>query len=336
MRPGRPGVLNQGEAPKADPTPPATATRLAADGPPEFEARFVDDSVLRITSLDATLPVVTKYGKLQVAMADILRMEIGFRYPEGVEAKVDEAVTRLGAASFKDREEAERELFKFGEYALPALKRATKATDAEVQRRSETLLKRLHDKLPAEKQDFRDYDLIETPELTLRCRVEPAGLKVKTKLFGETTIRLADVRTLRTTVAFGSDLTVEAAKYGRQNDQTWFDTGVDVTANQKLELTASGTVDLAPNQGGQIVCGPAGNPNNGVGSLMTPNRGVFRFAPGLLVGRIGADASPFPIGANYVGQHAGTGGRLYLKIVPGIWGGIEPTGAYKVKVKTGG
>ena len=322
------------EPPKADVVP--QPKKEVADGPTELEARFSDDSVLKVVPIDQVIVVQTKYGKLSVVLADITRIEFGFRFPEGVEGKVEDAITNLGAASFRDRETAEKTLFGLAELAVPALKRAAKNNDPEVSRRAEAVLKRLQEKLPAEKLELKDYDLVETPELTIRGRVESAGIKVRTKLFGETTMRLTELRALRSTATTGNEFAVDGARYARPNGTIWLDTGVDVGGDQGLEITASGTIDLGPNQPGQYTSTPAGNPANGTGPMvMVPGGRGFRYVPGSLIGRIGPAGTPFVIGPQYKATRSPAEGRLFLTITPSAWG-TDATGSYKVKVRIGG
>jgi hypothetical protein len=328
-----PGRAKPADPPKAD--EPAPPKREVPDGPPEFEAKFVDDSVLKVVALESVLTVSTKYGKLTVPLADVVRLEVGFRFPEGVEAQVEQAVGSLGAASFREREEAEKALFKFAEYAVPALRRAAKHTDPEVARRAGSLLKRLTEKLPEEKMTLKDYDLVETAEATVRGRVETVSVKVRNRVLGETAMKLADLRSLRSTAAVGNEFTVEA-KYARQNDPNWHDTGLDVTNDQPLEITADGTVDLASQNPGQFVSGPGGNPNNGMTHLRMPNGGAMQVIPGALYARIGPTGTPFLVGTSHKSTRPPASGRLYLKIGSTNWGGPDPTGGYKVKVRVGG
>ena len=324
------------DPPQKGDTPPLGLKKEKPDGPPEFEARFTDDSALKVVPIDTEVLIVTKYGKLVVPLADVVRIDVGFRYPEGVESKVEAAVANLGAPSFRDREEAEKALFAFAELALPALKRAAKNPDAEIARRADALVKRLLDKLPPEKLELKDYDVIETAELTIRGRLETTGVRVRTKLFGETTLKVVELRAVRSTAAAGNEFAIDAAKYARQNDPAWFDTGIDVASDRALELTATGTVDLAPNQPGQYVSTPVGNPQNGTGRpVMTPNGRSYGFTPGLLVGRIGQDGNPFMVGSSYKAQRPTGSGRLFLKIAPSAYG-IDANGSYTVKVRVGG
>jgi len=334
--PPPPGAQPPADPKAKDKEPTATPAATKPEGAPEFEARFVDDSLVKVVPVDSAIVVITKYGKLNVPLADILRLEVGFRYPDGLEVKIDEAIVNLGSGVFKDREEAEKTLFKIGEYSAPALRRATKSTDPEVSRRAETVYKKLVEKYSTEKLDVKDYDLVETSDITIRGRVEAPTIKVKTKQFGEATLRMADLRAIRSTATSGNEFTLEATKYARANDNTWLDTGVDVSTDQALELIATGQVDLGPGQPGQYMSTPIGNGNNGYGPMvMTPNGRQYRYLPGALVGRIGNEGIPFLAGANYkVARPTGTG-RLYLKISPSAWGG-ESNGSYKVKLKVGG
>ena len=86
------GTTRAAEEGRADPAGEAQTP----DGPPEFEAKFADDSVLKVIALESALTVSTKYGKLTVPLADVVRLEVGFRYPEGIEAKVEQAIERWG------------------------------------------------------------------------------------------------------------------------------------------------------------------------------------------------------------------------------------------------
>ncbi|HET6575009.1 MAG TPA: hypothetical protein VFG68_15490 [Fimbriiglobus sp.] len=330
-RPGRgkpPAPPKKAEAP----TPPK---REKPDGPPVFEAKFVDDSVLKVVALEAALTVSTKYGKLTIPLADVVRLEVGFRFPEGVEAQVEQAIGALGSPSFRAREDAEAALFKLAEYAVPALRRAAKNTDPEVSRRAGSLLKRLTEKLPEEKLTLKDYDLVETAEATVRGRVETVAVKVRNLVLGETSLKLADLRSLRSTAAVGNEFTVEG-RYARSNDWNWYDTGLDVTTDQPLEITAEGTVDLSPQQGGQITSGPGGNPTHGNTMFRSPNGGGMQVVPGALYGRIGPNGSPFLVGTSHKASRPSASGRLYMKIGSSNWGGVDPTGGYKVKVRVGG
>lgn len=320
-------------------------------GPPEFEVVMADGSTFRVTPKDVSVVVETKYGKLTIPYRDIRRVELGFRYPAGVEAKVAAAAENLGSAVFRTREDAEKELLGFGELAVPALKRAAASPDAEVARRADGLLAKLKDKLPPEKFDAKDVDVVGTDEFTARGRIEAAAVPVRTRYFGESTLQLADIRDFRS-VGKNSDksVTVPADKYARLAGTEWLDSGVDVSANAALEVAATGKIDQWPQEPGRYLCEPQGGggqpgfPGGGFpGGGMVQIRGAVvngMFRPravpsGALLGRVGPTGEVFVLGAKYSQPKAPATGRLYLMIAPSHWGNDDCTGEYKVTIKSG-
>ena len=85
----------------------------------------------------------------------------------------------------------------------------------------------------------------------------------------------------------------------------WFDTGIDVRANQGIRFQASGKVRWGPGRQD----GPEGEKN----SPHNANRPIPSRPAAALIGRIGDD-SPFFIGNDSVPIRARSSGRLYLMI----------------------
>jgi hypothetical protein len=336
-----------------DPKPSAPK---GMDGPPEFEVNFSDNSNVKVVVLDPSVAVSTRYGKLIVPVAELKRLELGFRYPEGIEAKVNAAVANLGSPAFREREEAEKELLGHKEYAVPALRRAVKGTDAEVTRRADDLLKRITAKLPEDRVSVKDDDTVETLFFTIRGRLETTTIRVKTRQFGETALKIDEVKTFRSLFAGSgtTDFTLDAAKYANQGWTAWLDTGIDVSTDAALQVTVTGQIDQWPQEPGRYMSGPAGTgatapggPPVGVraprgapgpGAALPPGfpqPGAARyFSSGSVVGKVGADGEPFQIGVSFRAAKAASNGRLYLAIAPSNWGNAS-AGAYQVKVKVG-
>ena len=186
-------------------------------------------------------------------------------------------------------------------------------------------------------------DTVEAVEYTARGKVERAELKVKTAEFGESTLKMTALKSLRYTPAGGraADLAVDAAKNGRANWAEWLDTGIEVAAGEPVEITATGTVDLSPQNAGTQTTGPAGGgppaPQPPGGDSRPPGGSRVGSRPwwmsGQLVGRIGT-GKPFPVDAAYKGP-APAAGRLFLIIAPSGFG-HELAGGYKVVVRVGG
>lgn len=293
--------------------------------PPAFELRTQDDTVMKVTLLDQSLVLNTKFGKLTIPAGEVRRIEFGFRFPAGAEEKVTKAIGDLGAEAFRTREDAEQVLADMGHLALPALRRASKSEDPEVQRRARAVAKLIEEKLGEGKAEVRDYDVVETTEFTAKGRLEMGVLKLRTKYFGETTVKLTDVRAFRAVGnSFGGDLTLDAAKYAKTNQLVWMETGIEVSDGVQLEITATGRIDQWPQQPGQYMVGPDG-----------PNAPPFPGQPraggaGMIVGKIGANGTPFLMGSNYKGK-ASASGQLYLRVTPSPWN-CDSAGAFKVTV----
>jgi hypothetical protein len=314
-----PDVKSKGDA------KPASKTEAKAEGT-NFELQMTDGTVMKVVLLDKSMSVVTKYGKLVIPASDIRRLEFGFRYPDGVEGKIEQAVIELGSTEFQTREEAEKRLTKIGLHAIPALRRALKSENPEVVHRAQSTLKLLEGKLEEGKPELNDFDLVETAEFNVKGRLEVGVISVRTKYFGDTTVNFTDIRSFR---ALGHsskvELSLDAAKYGKMNQSDWMETSIHVSAGQLLDVTASGQVDQWPQGPGQYMVGPEGLAN-GNRLVMGGTTGL----PGQVIGRIGASGTAFPIGAAYKSK-ATESGKLYLRIGASPWN-CPSTGAYKVAV----
>jgi hypothetical protein len=340
-----------GQTPKKpdDTKPPAKKV----EAPLEFDITMADGSHVRALMLDPSVVVLTKFGALTIPFAELRRVEFGFRFPEGVEAKVEEAVAKLGSSAFAEREAAERSLMEFKEYAVPAVRRASKSTDPEVSRRADAVLKRLTDRLPDEKMNMKDQDTVTTSEFTIRGRVQPTEVRVRTKYFGEVALKLAETRAMAAGFSSGgqADLSLDAAKYARQGWTGWLDTDIDVSNDLPLEVTVTGQIDQWSQEPGRYLSSPRGTGAMAPGTPglalapgmpgMPGGPGGFqpgmqpgRFISGAVYGRIGAKGELFFIGDGFKAKTAPGTGRLYLIIGPSSWNN-ETTGTYKVKVKVG-
>jgi hypothetical protein len=315
------------------------------------EVRFADDSTVKMVLLQSSIDVATRYGKLTVPVAEIRRVELGLRLPEATAKRIDAAIARLGSPDFKQREAAAAELLELRELAYPALQQAAGSTDLEVARRAKDALKSLAETVPAEKLDLPRHDTVVALGFTIVGQIEGPSLKARTAYFGETSLSLADVRSMRW---LGNDretkLSIDAARYGGQQE-TWLDTGIEVRAGADLLIVAMGTVDLRPVPGevGTYVAGPDGQSSRAARGGGFPGaaggfggavggRGMARLvggapSPGALLGRIGEYGKVFVVGSR-AESTAPTKGKLYLRIAPSSYNN-ESSGTYDVRVTTG-
>jgi hypothetical protein len=143
-------------------------------------------------------------------------------------------------------------------------------------------------------------------------------------------VKLTDIKSFRSVgSASGAEFALDAAKYAKTNQADWFETSIEVSSGQQLEVTASGKIDQWPQGPGQYMCEPGGLPGQPPGQFLpggVPRVGV----PGQVVARIGPTGTSFAVGASYKGKANDTG-RLYLRISPNPWN-CDSAGSYKVAV----
>jgi hypothetical protein len=311
------------------------------------EVRFADDSSVKAALQDKTIDITTRYGKLTVPVGEIRSIELGMRIPPETAKRIDAAVAKLGSQTFADREAASAELLELREMAYPALQQASRSPDAEISKRAKEAIKTLGETVPSDKLHPPRHDTVAAVDFTIIGHIDTQTLKARTPYFGETNLKLAEVRSLRWGPSEREKkLSVDAGRYGIQTE-VWLDTGLTVRSGATLQVTATGTVDLRPTDPGTMVAGPDGRGmgRGGRGGGGFPGgaagggggrgfgRGSGLQSPGILLGRIGEFGRTFIIGSQYDGT-APEEGKLYLRIVPTA-AGEEPAGTYEVKVTTG-
>lgn len=302
-----------------------TLSKKAPQPPDSAEVRFADGSVVRMQLAQSSIEITTRYGKLTVPVDDIRKIEFGFRYPEGVKARIDSAVGKLALADAKEREAAVQELLTFRELAYPALKRLAAGTNADLATRANEVIRKLEDKVGADKLRVQDLDTIHATEFVVTGHIEAPTFKGRTTYFGEVTVQVAELRTIRFLGGGGgeTELAIDAAKYAALSRDVWLDTEVDVREGNTLEIAASGIVDLYPS-GGNYKVGPDAMPRQGQSPDGTPS--------GMLLGRIGEKGKTFQVGAKF-NQSVNDSGRLYLRIECSPWNNAS-TGSYAVKINS--
>jgi hypothetical protein len=302
-------------SPAQEPTSPAR--------PSIAEVRFSDGSIVRMTLLQETIEVQTKYGKLNIPVTDIRRVEFGLHVTPELNQQITQSIKRLASDVYKERDVASKDLIQAGHYAFPLLHKASKSGDQEVAYRAVGLIKQISERTSPDLLKIRDEDVIQTSEFTVIGRISSQTLKAHSPHFGEVSLKLSELRMMHVRQHGGkADLTVDAAKHGSALDQ-WCDTGIVVDAGQRIIVTGDGQVDLWPQGPGQYMTQPKGYNTAGKGG---------QFMAGALVAKIGESGKAFYVGERYEGV-AGEEGRLYVLIVPSPWNNAS-TGNYRVRVQT--
>jgi hypothetical protein len=310
----------------------SAATNLLAGDPPrktkldprKVEVVFADGSTVKMTLMQDNVEITSRYGKFKVPVEDIVRIEFGFRYPEGVEEKVRNGIAGLGNAQFQKREAASAELLELAELAYPSLQEAVKSADSEISKRAEELVKKIEETIDQEQLSIPKHDVIITKDFAFPGRIDATHFKARTPYFGEVQVALAEIRGMRSIGApsHAATFSLEAAKYAALDTTVWRDTGIDVTKETIIEVDASGTVQIYPGNGYSVNA-------DGYKAAPPPMGQPF---PGALIGRIGAKGKMFTLGSNFNGKAIGNG-RLYVRIKESPWMN-ESTGSFDVTIKT--
>ncbi|MFO0968330.1 MAG: hypothetical protein U0793_22475 [Gemmataceae bacterium] len=289
--------------------------------PNHAEVRFGDGSLVRVTIMQETLDVMTKYGKLTIPIQEIRRIDFGLHLPPGVDAKIDASIKQLGSPAFKEREDAMKTLVYYGPMAFPFVQRASHSPELEVASRAATIVKRISEKSPPELLSLKEDDIIQTAEFPIVGRVMSDAIKAQSSHFGELNLKLSDLRNLFVRGPNAeNEWVVDAAKHGSAPDQ-WLDTGIVVDASQRMVISSEGQVDLWPQGPGQYLTTPKGYTAAGKGGA---------FMAGALVAKVGAAGKPFLVGDRFEGAPSEEG-KLYLHIVPSPWNNAS-AGTYRVRM----
>jgi hypothetical protein len=221
----------------------------------EVEVLFANGSLVRMTMVQDKIDIDTLYGKLSVPLQDIRRIEFGLHAPAGMAKKVETAVKQLGSGDFKERAAAVRTLVELGAHAYPALVKSAESPDPEVAKRAADALTRMKAKVPAKELVLGEDDRVVTAKFVIVGRIVTSTIKARTEYFGETRLSLHQLRQLRVLAEpRNATTTIDAGKYAAANE--WLDTSFIVDGASILTITATGQVDLRPQEPGTVVSTP--------------------------------------------------------------------------------
>ena len=287
------------------------------------EVRFHDGSIVRMTILQESIDVQTKYVKLNIPLSDVRHVEFGLHVPPETAQKVAQSIKRLASDFHKERDTATRDLVQLGRFALWPLLKASKSGDQEVAYRAIGALKQIEERVSPDLLKLQEEDVVYTVEFVMIGKICSPTIKAHSPYFGEVVLKLSELRTMHVKHQSGNlHLVLDATKHGSALDQ-WCDTGMMVDTGQRLVITSEGQVDLWPQGAGQYMASPKGYNTTGKGG---------QFMAGALIGKIGENGKTFFIGEQY-NSNVNEEGKLYLLIVPNPWNSGS-TGKYKARIVT--
>src|SRR5262245_24124097 len=140
--------------------------------PGEVEVSFLNGSNVRMILQSDKIEVTTPYGQLAVPAHEIRAVEFGLHFPDGYDAKIQQAVKSLGGDNFRERDQASKTLLDLGPYSYPAVMEASLTKDLETSRRAKELVKQLQAKHPKKDLKVSVDDRVITPTFTIVGRIQ--------------------------------------------------------------------------------------------------------------------------------------------------------------------
>jgi hypothetical protein len=165
--------------------------------PGGVEVRFQDGSILKLVMREDKIDLQTPYGKLQIPVGEIARIEFGLRLSAETEQKIQAAIDNLTSPNAKEQDKAVTELLALREKALPALIKASKSVNQEPAKRAKEVLDRLRENLPEELLSIATVDTIHTEDSKFTGHVLNSELRVATAQFGDKQLKVVDIQSLR-------------------------------------------------------------------------------------------------------------------------------------------
>lgn len=196
----------------AGPQPPQQPDPSKPRAAVDVEVKYIDESGMKLKLLDDKLEMSTKYGVLHIPVADVRKIDFASRVPPDVAEKVMLAIAKLNHPDFKVREAATAELKGYRERAYPLVLKAIKHDDPEIGRRADEVAKFIQNKVPAALLEARDSDVVHTDDSKITGRLTAEVLRVGTFQFGEQSLKLADLRSLRAGAQAASEEVAAAAQ----------------------------------------------------------------------------------------------------------------------------
>ncbi len=285
-----------------------------------FNAHLGDGSLVNILLLDEKLKLKTKYGVLDIPFTDVLQIDFGLHYPEGLSKKITDSIRLLSSSAYREREDAMRQLLEAEHFAYPMVSVASKSNDLEFAQRVDKVLSRIKEKCSAELLSRKECDVVQTIGDTATGRLLGDGFRIYSKHFGERNLHFSEFRSIIFMgEANGQEVVMDAKEHGTIDK--WVKTNFIVRKTMRLLVKAEGQVDLWPQGPGQYMTTPKGYTTAGKGSA---------FMAGTVLGKVGDDGKPFLIGERYDGKLSEEG-PLYLQIVPAPWNNTS-AGTYRVRI----
>jgi hypothetical protein len=305
-------VVGPGES-KPDDTKPTAQTDDSSEPDTRVEVGPINPRAIKLNLQDGStitgeltvdeITVNTDFGPLTVPVSKLKSFKPGLSsYPELL-GKITGLIDDLGGDDFKAREQAHKDLSKWGIKVRAELERRAADDNAERKRHLAEILKELDEQAQDEDEDGTPEqpwirgDTITTSEFTIVGKISLDTFKVTSK-YGPLNVALADISSAERAVGRKSPFRRTVNVEGNNLVQRSFKaSGIRVERGDKISIRADGTIQMSP-WGGNMNSTPDGGANYGV---------YQQFHGGALLAKIGNNGKLFKVGSKhtFVAQQAG-------------------------------
>ncbi len=332
----KPSEQKSSDAKPSAAEPAKSPDKLVGD-PEALKLHLMDGSLITGRLALKDLTVETKFGTLNVPVANIRSFTPGLASHPALAKQIAGWIEELGSGTFNDREEAQKSLMKLGPAVRAELERRKDDSDAERRTRVRAILAEFEQAQDDSDESASDRsassantaylqdDTIETSEFTIVGHIVPQSFAISS-LYGPLTIKMADIQRVDREVEKKEELptnfTVTSAHMVHNG---MLNTNIRVERGDSVTVTASGSIALTP-WGNQASSTPDGTPNFG----FFTNRQI---PIGALIGKIGSGDDFIKLGshATFTAQKSGLL-QLAIAMRPEQAGNEFP-GSYKVKIR---
>ncbi len=169
-------------------------------------AKLQDGSVVFGTPVEAHCTIKTRYGKLDVAWADVVVVQAGYRLAADEKASIEAWLAGLAAPEFTKREAAQQGLMQFGQRAAPALRQAMRQATPDYLDRGRAILTLWKLDPDDEELDPKPQDRIFTEKMEIVGELENEHFTLRTKAFGTLTMPWKELERVASKTATDSKL----------------------------------------------------------------------------------------------------------------------------------
>lgn len=180
--------------PAGSPEPHAPMPVSKAGG--EWEISLRDGGTMTADLLSEHLTLTTPYGRLQVPLKDIWRIEFGDLLSGAEQSALQSALANAASDDPAKRPDGKTALIGMGQKAIPAIRRALRTSKPDCMQHLEQVLSALEAQLDAPDAELRDMDAIHTHNSIMSGQLDMTVLRIRSVQFGELDLKARDAKRL--------------------------------------------------------------------------------------------------------------------------------------------